>query len=81
MDTDRPTPSPGPAPVLTAAPGPVAGRRRWLAIAGWCGIVGGIAGNIANVLLILFYALAQPWHGHENGLFWLGSVNDVVAEV
>lgn len=38
----------------------------------------GTLGVLANVLLVLFFALAQPWTGRGSDWDWLGPVNDVV---
>jgi hypothetical protein len=42
--------------------------------------VSGVAGLVANVVLILFFALARPWTT-GGGAAWLGPVNDVALVV
>jgi len=44
-------------------------------------VITGVAGIVANILLILFFALAQPWHGVATRFDWLGPANDVVIVV
>ncbi|MFP5283854.1 MAG: hypothetical protein ACLGIF_10440 [Actinomycetes bacterium] len=38
----------------------------------------GVLGLAANVLLTLFFLLAEPFTGHTNRFSWLGPANDVV---
>jgi hypothetical protein len=40
-------------------------------------LLSGVIGVIANVLLLAFYALSQPWHAGERPYGWVGTVNDV----
>lgn len=49
--------------------------RRTTDLARWS-LVSGVLGVIANVLLIAFYALAQPWKAGVQPFEWVGSVND-----
>jgi hypothetical protein len=44
-------------------------------------VVSGAAGLLANVLLILFFLLAQPLRDATNTFTWLGPANDVVVVV
>jgi hypothetical protein len=54
------------------------GTRTWsLDPATWA-LISGVAGLVANILLILFFALAQPFSETTNGLSWLGPANDGV---
>jgi hypothetical protein len=41
-----------------------------------CALVSGWSGLAANVLLVLFFALAEPFSGAPNGASWLGPAND-----
>ncbi|TWP48439.1 hypothetical protein FKR81_28005 [Lentzea tibetensis] len=45
---------------------------------GWA-LAAGVAGVIANVLLVLFFAVDQPWRPQPHGTGWLGPANDVVV--
>lgn len=47
---------------------------------GWA-LAAGVAGVIANVLLVLFFAIDQPWQPQPHGTGWLGPANDVVVVV
>ena len=40
-------------------------------------LLSGALGVIANVLLIAFYALSQPWQPGERPYGWVGAINDV----
>jgi hypothetical protein len=44
-------------------------------------ITSGITGLAANLLLVLFYLLAQPFGGMRQNFTWLGSANDWVIVV
>lgn len=44
-------------------------------------LVAGVAGVSANLLLVLFFALAQPWRWPDSDLAWLGPANDVMVVV
>jgi hypothetical protein len=44
-------------------------------------LTSGVAGVVANVLLVLFFALARPWSGGPQQHSWLGTANDVVIVV
>jgi hypothetical protein len=44
----------------------------WAKVSGWLGVV-------ANLLLIAFYALAQPWQSGPRPFEWVGTVNDVAV--
>jgi hypothetical protein len=44
-------------------------------------VTSGVAGLVANALLILFYVLARPWSGQSSELAWLGQANDLVIVV
>ncbi|HWM03053.1 MAG TPA: hypothetical protein VNP92_12050 [Actinophytocola sp.] len=44
-------------------------------------VLSGIAGLVANALLVLFFALSRPWTGQWSEYAWLGSVNDAVIVV
>jgi glycopeptide antibiotics resistance protein len=44
-------------------------------------LTSGIAGLVANVLLVLFYLLARPFSEVQNGFGWLGTANDWVIPV
>jgi hypothetical protein len=41
-------------------------------------LAAGLAGLAADVLLVLFFAIDQPWRPGPHGTGWLGPVNDVV---
>jgi hypothetical protein len=43
--------------------------------------ISGIAGLVANVLLALFYLLAQPFSEVQNSFGWLGTANDWMITV
>lgn len=45
--------------------------------AAWA-VATGATGVLANVLLVLFFALAQPWRDSSSPWAWLGPANDVV---
>lgn len=47
---------------------------RWALLAGWAGL-------LANLLLVLFFGLAQPWRPEPSGFAWLGPANDAVVVV
>jgi hypothetical protein len=47
---------------------------RWAALSG-------IAGLVANALLILFFALSRPWAGESGDFAWLGPANDAAVVV
>jgi hypothetical protein len=47
------------------------------AVARWA-LISAAAGVLANLLLILFFAIAQPWRPEFSGQSWLGTTNDVV---
>jgi hypothetical protein len=40
-------------------------------------LLSGVLGVIANLLLIAFYALSQPWQPGERPYGWVGATNDV----
>jgi hypothetical protein len=42
----------------------------------WAALISGTTGIAANVLLVLFFALAEPFSGSANGAAWLGAAND-----
>jgi hypothetical protein len=44
----------------------------------WSALVSGAAGVVANVLLVLFFALAAPFSAEPSALSWLGPANDWV---
>ncbi len=44
-------------------------------------LVSGVTGVIANVALILFFALAQPWGAANPQFMWLGTANDAIIVV
>ena len=44
-------------------------------------VLSGLAGLIANILLILFFALAHPWTPGASEFAWLGPANDAVLVV
>lgn len=44
-------------------------------------VASGVAGLVANALLILFYVLARPWSGQWSEYAWLGPANDLVVAV
>lgn len=44
-------------------------------------VLSGVAGVIANVLLVLLYALASPLSAGPRPLAWLGAANDAVVAV
>jgi hypothetical protein len=44
-------------------------------------VTSGVAGLVANALLILFYVLARPWAGEWSEYAWLGPANDLVVAV
>lgn len=50
---------------------------RTVAAARWA-LASGVTGLVANVLLVLFFALAQPWRPQPSAWSWLGPANDVV---
>jgi hypothetical protein len=43
--------------------------------------ISGIAGLLANVLLVLFFLLARPFSDVQNSFGWLGTANDAVLIV
>ncbi|MEJ2857552.1 MULTISPECIES: hypothetical protein [unclassified Saccharothrix] len=47
---------------------------------GWA-LVAGVAGLGADVLLVLFFAVDQPWQPGAHGTGWLGPANDVLVAV
>jgi hypothetical protein len=47
---------------------------RWAALSG-------VAGLVANALLILFFALYRPWAGESGEFAWLGPANDAAVVV
>jgi hypothetical protein len=49
-------------------------RRSWALVAGASGIA-------ANLTLVLFFALAQPWRWPDSPLRWLGPANDALVVV
>jgi len=44
-------------------------------------VLSGIAGLVANALLILFFVLSRPWGGEGTAFAWLGPVNDAAIVV
>lgn len=50
---------------------------RWAVLS----VLSGLAGLIANILLILFFALAHPWTPGASEFAWLGPANDAVLVV
>jgi hypothetical protein len=44
-------------------------------------VLSGIAGLVANVALILFFALSRPWTSEVSGFAWLGPANDATIVV
>jgi hypothetical protein len=58
-------------------------RRRLFRRAAASGaVVSGITGIAANLLLILYFALAKPWNsGHDGPWEWMGPANDIVGAV
>jgi glycopeptide antibiotics resistance protein len=44
-------------------------------------VISGIAGVLANVLLVFFFLLARPFSDVQNGFGWLGTANDAVLVV
>lgn len=44
-------------------------------------VLSGLAGLVANVLLILFFALARPWADELSPFGWLGPANDALVVV
>lgn len=52
-------------------------RPRGVTVARWA-LASGITGLVANLLLVLFFALAQPWRQRASIWSWLGPANDVV---
>jgi len=44
-------------------------------------VLTGVAGLLANLLLILFFAFARPWDGSMSEFDWLGPANDGVIAV
>jgi hypothetical protein len=51
------------------------------AVARQSALVGAFAGFVANVLLVLFFAIARPWTTSGGGGFWLGTANDVAVVI
>jgi hypothetical protein len=47
---------------------------------GWALVSGG-SGVLANVALVLFFALTRPWSGQSGGPTWLGPAADVIEVV
>jgi hypothetical protein len=50
--------------------------RRTTARGRTAALISGVTGIAANVLLALFFALAEPFSGSTNAASWLGPVND-----
>src|SRR4051794_41957073 len=50
--------------------------RRTTARGRTAALVSGATGIAANVLLVLFFALAEPFSGSPNAAGWLGTAND-----
>jgi glycopeptide antibiotics resistance protein len=44
-------------------------------------VISGVAGLIANVLLVFFFLLARPFSDVQNSFGWLGTANDAVLVV
>jgi glycopeptide antibiotics resistance protein len=44
-------------------------------------VISGIAGLLANVLLVFFFLLARPFSDVQNSFGWLGTANDAVLVV
>jgi hypothetical protein len=42
-------------------------------------LAAGVAGVAADVLLVLFFAIDQPWRPGSHGTGWLGPANDVLV--
>lgn len=42
-------------------------------------LVAGAAGIAANLLLVLFFVLAQPWRSADSAFAWLGPANDILV--
>jgi hypothetical protein len=47
---------------------------------GWARLAG-VAGLVANALLVLFFVLGRPWQPEPTGFAWLGPANDAVLVV
>ncbi|MFI9813896.1 hypothetical protein [Saccharothrix variisporea] len=54
--------------------------RRLGGVRGWA-VVAGVAGLAADVSLVLFFAVDQPWRPGVHGTGWLGPTNDVLVVV
>ena len=60
---------------MTIAP---ATRRQHAHLAAWA-VLAGLIGLVANLLLILFFVLAQPFDGGWSPYGWLGTANDLAV--
>lgn len=81
-DYELSTPPVGPegGAAVAAGQGGARGAGGLAGVRGWA-LVAGVAGLCADVLLVLFFAVDQPWRAGEHGTGWLGPVNDVVVAV
>ncbi len=55
-------------------------ERRRSSAARW-GVISGSTGIAANVVLVLFFAVAKPFSGSVGGYGWLGTLNDAMIAI
>jgi hypothetical protein len=63
----------------TETTGTAVRHQTWPGTAAAWAVATGTLGLLANLVLVLFFALARPWStAPDGGLSWLGPVNDVI---